>query len=612
MPPGDFNASIEWLLDSGPSAWTVLHPVLRLRLLLFLAIAALGSAHAAERPLARFALTAEPPAEVVALLDRALRETAEADSIDREDEERMLRRLRGDALDVLATEGYFSPTLAIGTDDSGEARYVIRLELGRRTHVTEVVIEFAGELADRSEAVERLRADWALPVGEPFRDERWSAAKTRLLNRIRGRDFAAARIGDAVALVNEAQATAQLRVEIDSGPAYTVGAVEIRGLKRYDAQLVERYNPFTVGEPYDADKLLEFQRRLQRTPYFSAVIVDVDPGRADGRNLPVLIEVREAQTKRVSFSLGYSTDTGVRGEVAYRQATLFDNPYSLQSGISLDRTRQAAYADVYLPPKPGDQQDAVGTLIELTDIEGVKTNRWAVGAQRTHKREFGPKSIDTQLALNFQHESREVSGAPEEDTTNDVVSATYAWTRRDVDSITQPTRGSLVTLSGTVGLGRSSVTNFLNTVFVRGYGRYVYYLPLSPRDQVILRTEAGYVAVDDPRVVPNECLFRTGGVGTVRGYAFQSLGRKVGTSTTGSTTLAVLSAEYIRWLRGDWGAAIFVDAGNAADGLSDLRLARGYGLGARYRTLAGPIAVDVAWADQTHGVRVHFSVAIAF
>ena len=185
-------------------------------------------------------------------------------------------------------------------------------------------------------------------------------------------------------------------------------------------------------------------------------------------------------------------------------------------------------------------------------------------------------------------------------------------TSQAADSLTMPTRGTLLTLSGTVGLGRSSVTNFLKTGFLRGYGRYAMYVPISPRDQLILRTELGYIAVDDPRVVPNEFLFRTGGVGTVRGYAFQSLGSKVGAATTGSTMLAVASAEYVRWLWDHWGAAVFVDVGDASDDLFSEPLARGYGLGARYRTLAGPLAVDVAWADRTHGVRVHFSIAIAF
>lgn len=563
-------------------------------------------------PLARFELPMQPPAETATLLERLIRDAADDESIDREDDERMLRRLRSDTIDVLATEGYFAPVVTVGTDDSGLARYVVRLDLGPRTLITEVVLEFTGELAAQPQRVEQLKAGWDLPAGQPFRDARWSAAKSRLLNQIRTRDFAAARIADSVALVTAEEATARLRVEVDSGPAYTMGPIEVRGLVRYDKELIERFNPFRVGEPYDSDKLLEFQRRLQRTPFFGTVIVDVDPARSEGGQLPLLVEVREAKSRRVSFSLGYSTDVGLRGEAAYRQATLFGYPYSLQSGIGLDRTRQVAYADVYLPPKPGGEQDAFGALAEFTDSEGVTTRRWAVGVQRTQKRESGSKSYDTQLALNFQHEARDVLDAPDQSTINDVVSTTYAWTRRDVDSLTMPTRGTLMTLSGTVGLGRSSVTNFLNTGFLRGYGRYALYVPLSPRDQLILRTELGYVAVDDPRVVPNEFLFRTGGVGSVRGYAFQSLGSKVGSATTGSTMLAVASAEYVRWLWKEWGAAVFVDVGDASNDLFTEPLARGYGLGARYRTLAGPLAVDVAWADRTHGLRVHFSVAIAF
>jgi translocation and assembly module TamA len=38
----------------------------------------------------------------------------------------------------------------------------------------------------------------------------------------------------------------------------------------------------------------------------------------------------------------------------------------------------------------------------------------------------------------------------------------------------------------------------------------------------------------------------------------------------------------------------------------------GYGLGVRWRTPAGPLAVDVAWGERERQLRVHFSVAIAF
>jgi translocation and assembly module TamA len=76
--------------------------------------------------------------------------------------------------------------------------------------------------------------------------------------------------------------------------------------------------------------------------------------------------------------------------------------------------------------------------------------------------------------------------------------------------------------------------------------------------------------------------------------------------------MLVMSAEYVRWLWNDWGGAVFLDIGDAGNNLFSEPLARGYGLGARYRTLAGPLALDVAWADRTHSVRVHFAINIAF
>ena len=176
----------------------------------------------------------------------------------------------------------------------------------------------------------------------------------------------------------------------------------------------------------------------------------------------------------------------------------------------------------------------------------------------------------------------------------------------------RPPRGSLLTLSGTLGLRRSGLSELLNQTFQRGYGRYVYYWPLSPRDQLILRADAGHVVVDDVDIVPNEFLFRTGGVGTVRGYSYLSLGTKSGTAVTGSKSLLIGSAEYIRWLNADWGVAVFYDIGNAADDIKPSELAAGYGLGARYRTLAGPIAIDIAYGEQVREFRLHFSIAIAF
>jgi translocation and assembly module TamA len=123
------------------------------------------------------------------------------------------------------------------------------------------------------------------------------------------------------------------------------------------------------------------------------------------------------------------------------------------------------------------------------------------------------------------------------------------------------------------------------------------------------------VEAESIAAVPTKFLFRTGGTTTVRGYDYESLGVKQGTATIGGRALAVASAEYVKWLDvlgGGWGVAAFVDVGDAAENWSTLDPALGVGLGVRFRTPAGPLAVDVAYGERERQVRVHFSVAIAF
>ena len=46
--------------------------------------------------------------------------------------------------------------------------------------------------------------------------------------------------------------------------------------------------------------------------------------------------------------------------------------------------------------------------------------------------------------------------------------------------------------------------------------------------------------------------------------------------------------------------------------LAGLNIALGYGLGARWRSPAGPIGVDLAYGERTRGFQLHFSLAIPF
>jgi translocation and assembly module TamA len=85
-----------------------------------------------------------------------------------------------------------------------------------------------------------------------------------------------------------------------------------------------------------------------------------------------------------------------------------------------------------------------------------------------------------------------------------------------------------------------------------------------------------------------------------------------GAAVVGGRALLTSSIEYTHWFSGNWGAALFADAGGAADDFNTLRILSAYGSGIRWRSPAGPLALDLAWEEKTHAMRMHFAIAVVF
>src|SRR5699024_2814083 len=122
----------------------------------------------------------------------------------------------------------------------------------------------------------------------------------------------------------------------------------------------------------------------------------------------------------------------------------------------------------------------------------------------------------------------------------------------------------------------------------------------------------GYVHAKDSTRIPDDFGYRTGGSGSIRGYRYFGIGEHVHKSVIGTRALAVASIEYTHYLNDTLGVAYFVDAGDAAPGFDEMRLHVGYGVGARIKTPAGPIFLDVAYGQRDRKLRLHFSLGMAF
>jgi translocation and assembly module TamA len=315
----------------------------------------------------------------------------------------------------------------------------------------------------------------------------------------------------------------------------------------------------------------------------------------------VQVQVVEAQSRKVSIGIGYSTNNGVRNELNYQSYNFLDQAWTLSSAAVVEQNRQNLALALDTPPNPLGYRLLWRASDERTDIQELVTRRDKFGVTRTRNL-FG---IETGVSLNWQQERRIPTGGIDE--TDQALVLDWHWYRRMVDDPLAPMDGELTEIR----IGTASKSFASDQDFVRSYARHQSWFPLTAHDVLTLRAEAGYTASISRLGIPQEYLFRVGGTQTVRGFAYQSIGFQEGGAVVGGRAMSTLSAEYTHWF-GNWGAAMFVDAGAAADTAPTLKWYRGHGFGARWRSPVGPLALDAARGQGEPGTRIHFAIAVAF
>jgi translocation and assembly module TamA len=525
-----------------------------------------------------------------------------------------IRDIRRKVPDIAASEGYFAATVEVEYADEARSHVVVKVTPGPRTTVGAVEMTFKGDLAgegdEREARRQALRAAWRMGEGTPFRSADWDVAKTHIGEELTEIDYAAGELADSQAIVDVESSRATLKLTLDSGPKFTMGDVRIEGIKIYSEAIVRRSVDLKHGERYSVKRLQDLQRTVQEGPWFSSVVVDVQRDAPSPQLVPVVMTVSERPRTDLGLAVGYGTDDGARVEVGYRYRDLFARGFDLQSSLRISQERQIGYADVYLPPgiyasgRLGSVpfKDSVGVLAEHSTFENYELTRIAVAGYRHFKLE----NFETRVGLSYQVERAEPEGA--EERIKRALAPIVAVTWRHVDNVFDPTRGGVLNVQ--FAAGAKSLASGAD--FFKAYAQYQYWIPLGKMDQLLLRADVGRNFTDDRTHIPEDFLFRAGGARSNRGYAYQSLGVQEGEAIVGGRYMATGTVEYVHWLNDRWGAAAFVDVGDASDSTSDWKANPSYGVGARFKTPAGPFAIDLAYAQDPRKFRLAFSVTVAF
>ena len=472
----------------------------------------------------------------------------------------------------------------------------LEVTTGEATRIASVRVVVTGPAATDvplgTETIARLTRDWSLPEGEVFRQSAWTIAKERALATLAGSAYAAARIARSEALIDPERRSAELVVELDSGPAFRFGTFDITGLVKYDPSLVRNFSTIRPGEPYSDTALNRYVRRLNASGYFASVQARIDPDSAHPDDATVDIAVIEGRTKRFEGGVGYSTDVQFRANANYRDVNIDGN------GLQLLADARAG------------NQDPVGIAALLAPAQRLRLDRDLRRRLRAH-RHRKPRHADGRGGHALAHDRgarrngalrdvlpRRAAALGSSRQTANALYAEYERHWRRVDDLIAPTTGWMA--SAFAGGGVPGVST---RAFGRLRGRFAWWLPFGRSNELDVRAEGGAVLAGSRDGIPSTLLFRTGGSTTVRGYDFESLGVTDGGAIVPGRYYGVASVDAIHWIDELWGLAAFVDAGNAVDSLSGAHLALGYGVGARVRTPLGPFRLDVAYGQDVHTVR---------
>ena len=452
-------------------------------------------------------------------------------------------------------------------------------------------------------------------AGEVARARDILAAEASLRASLRAEGHAFARVETRPLLVDHAARAVDVDFVATPGPSLTLGGVTLGGLADVDAGFVRRRLALSPGTPFDPRRIDAARETLTRTGLFASVRAqEAASPDAEGR-LPVHVDVVERPPRSLSVGGAYSTDEGAMLSLRWLHRNLAGGGEQLRLSAELSRLLVEAVDDptgrvdvqLRLPDMFADdvalRLDA-GMLRERLEAY----DREAVFAGAAAEARLGPGLAGSfGLFLERAHVVR-----ADEDRSYTLLAAPLGLDLDSTDDRLEPTTGWRAGLQ--LAPTRNLVDAGTSFLALRGGVRSYVDLGAEPgRSVLALRAAAGSILAASRADVPADRRFYAGGGGSVRGYAFQSIGpRDSRGEPSGGLSLVEAAAEIRQRIGTDWGVVAFVDAGGAAasrrPASSEIRI--GAGGGVRYYTPIGAIRADIGLPLRADARSGHFALYV--
>lgn len=494
---------------------------------------------------------------------------------------------------ALKPYGYFKPTINTNLSWKNGQLLTIFIKPGPILKIREIDLQITGEGAKET-IFQKLKQDFPLKKGQPLLIESYNKAKDLLFQTASNAGFIKAELTKKLIIIDIKNNAATIILYLNTNAHYFFGKTTFAPTPYADS-FIKRFDQMKEHESFSSEKLLKYQQDLSETYYFKQVIVTPSMDKIKNFEVPIFVSAATPKARQYNLGLGYGTFTGARLSAGIDLRRVTSTGHHFNAQLKLSSVLKGLAAKYFIPGKnPLTDQYTFGVDSEQFQPKNGKSFSETLSAAYI-------KSINywqDNFSVNYLLERYKTFTNPYK--SSHLFYPSVIFSRIKADNMIFPTKASNISLT----LQGSSQTIFSTTNFVQAELKGKYIFKPTNLSRAIIRGNIGYTIVKDLTKLPLTLNFFTGGMGSVRGYPYSSIGP--------GRYLKVAGIEFQHQIYHDWNGAIFYDTGTAGNHFND-SLMRSIGFGIVYNSVIGPIQVYLAKAIDAHdALHVEFSIGPDF
>lgn len=412
-----------------------------------------------------------------------------------------------------------------------------------------------GNLGGMSAELEPLLS--ALHLNDTFRRSDIADVENAIKAKLGERGYGNTTV-NSVPDFDDANKTLAITFVVDAGRRLTVRQLRFEGNTVSADSTLRQEMRQQEGTWYNSQLVELGKIRLDRTGFFETVENRIDPINGSNDEVDVVYKVKERNTGSINFGIGYGTESGISYQASIKQDNFlgtgaavsiagtkndygtsvnlgYTEPYFTKDGVSLG-------GNIFFENYDNSKSDTSSNYKRTTYGSNVtlgfpvnENNSYYVGLGHTYNK-ISNFALEYNRNLYIQSMKFKGNGIK----TNDF-DFSFGWNYNSLNRGYFPTKGVKASLGGRVTIPGSDNKYYKLSADVQGF----YPLDRDHRWVVSAKASAGYANGFGNKRLPFYQTYTAGGIGSLRGFAYGSIGPNAIYAEHGNGTFNKISSDVI-------------------------------------------------------------------